>query len=197
MKSFVFRLPATKLSPCISALNSNYALFPTTLGLPRHISTTSVDGLTQHETQSRIQTNEKLVGQSGRHYLIERVLQSKGVPPSHVYLTTCVSKGSVAGMSRLTDDFCARCGNQKFVVKNILADLKYYQDMQQALGDSLYLRLLQDTIFDRSMFVYKYLNDHLLSLAQKNLPLLLAKRILKDALRGLAELHRQNIVHTG
>jgi len=69
--------------------------------------------------------------------------------------------------------------------------------MQRALGSSRYLRLLQDTIPDRSMFVYEYLKDHLLSLAQKDLPLLLTKRILKDALRGLAELHHQNIVHTG
>lgn len=86
-----FRSPANRLSPCASALKSAYTLFPTTLGLPRHISTMSVDDLKQHETQSTIHTNEKLVGQSGRHYLIERVLQSKEVPPSHVYLTTWVS----------------------------------------------------------------------------------------------------------
>ncbi|KAL9019227.1 MAG: hypothetical protein Q9185_003536 [Variospora sp. 1 TL-2023] len=127
----------------------------------------SVDDLKRHETQSTIHTNEKLVGQSGQHYLIERVLQSKEY-----------------------------VGNQKFVVKNILAEYKYYQDMQRALHGSRYLRLLQDTIPDRSMFVYKYLNDHLLFLAQKDLPLLLTKRILKDTLRGLAELHHENIVHT-
>ncbi|KAL8967275.1 MAG: hypothetical protein Q9197_005516 [Variospora fuerteventurae] len=136
----------------------------------------SVDDLKRHETQSTILTNEKLVGQSGQHYLIERILQSKEFPPSNVYLTTC--------------------GNQKFVVKNILAEYKYYQDMQRALHGSRYLRLLQDTIPDRSMFVYKYLNNHLLFLAQKYLPLPLTKRILKDTLRGLAELHHQNIVHT-
>ena len=84
-----------------------------------------------------------------------------------------------------------------FVVKNVLADFEYYLDMQRALGRSRYLRLLQDTIPDRSMFVYEYLKDHLLNLAQKDLPLLITKRILKDALRGLAELHHQNIVHTG
>ncbi|MCJ1476952.1 hypothetical protein MMC13_005622 [Lambiella insularis] len=136
----------------------------------------SVDNLKQHETQSTIHANEKLVGQSGRHYLIERVLQSKEFPPAHVYLTICE--------------------NQKFVVKSVLVDFKYYQDMQRALDGSRYLRLLQDTIPDKSMFVYKYFKDHLLSLAQKDLPLLLTKRILKDTLRGLAELHHQNIVHT-
>jgi hypothetical protein len=47
------------------------------------------------------------------------------------------------------------------------------------------------------MFVYKYLNGHLLSLAQKNLALQATKRILKYALQGLAALHDQDIVHTG
>ena len=83
------------------------------------------------------------------------------------------------------------------MVKTILAEFQYYHDMQRALNTSRYLRLLQDTVPDRSMFVYKYFNDHLLSLAQKDLPLPLTKRILKDALHGLAELHDQNIVHTG
>lgn len=92
---------------------------------------------------------------------------------------------------------CERCGDQPFVVKNVLADFGYYHDMHRALGTSRYLRLFQDMIPSRSMFVYKYLNDHLLPLAQKDLPLLLMKRILKDALRGLAELHQRNIVHTG
>ena len=78
-----------------------------------------------------------------------------------------------------------------------MADFQYYQDMQRVLGTSHYLRLVQDTIPDRSMLVYKYFKDHLLSLAQTNLPLLLTKRILKDALQGVAELHHQDIVHTG
>lgn len=78
-----------------------------------------------------------------------------------------------------------------------MADFENYQEMQQLLGTSRYLRLFQDTIPTRSMFVYKYLKDHLLSLAQKDLPLLLTKRILKDTLLGLAELHHENIVHTG
>ncbi|KAE9970056.1 hypothetical protein BLS_005102, partial [Venturia inaequalis] len=46
------------------------------------------------------------------------------------------------------------------------------------------------------MFIYKHLNGHLLKLAQKNLALQQTKRILKDALQGLAALHEQDIVHT-
>lgn len=47
------------------------------------------------------------------------------------------------------------------------------------------------------MFVYNYFTDHLLGLAQKDLPIALTKRILKDTLRGLAALHDRNFVHTG
>lgn len=32
--------------------------------------------------------NDKLIGQSGREYLIEKVLQAKKTPPSNVYLAT-------------------------------------------------------------------------------------------------------------
>jgi len=100
-------------------------------------------------------------------------------------------------MRRYADKLCARCDDKKFVVKSVLSDFEHYRDMQRALGNSRYLRLLQDTIPDKSMFVFKYLKDHLLFLAQKDLPLILTKRILKDVLRGIAELHHQNIVHTG
>lgn len=65
--------------------------------------------------------------------------------------------------------------------------------MQRALHGSRYLRLLEDMIPDKSIFVYRYLKDHLLSLAQKDLPLLLTKRILNNTLRGIAELYYQNI----
>jgi hypothetical protein len=47
------------------------------------------------------------------------------------------------------------------------------------------------------MFVYEYFADDLLSLVQKDLPIALTKRILKDTLRELTALHEQQIVHTG
>jgi hypothetical protein len=47
------------------------------------------------------------------------------------------------------------------------------------------------------MFVFEYFADHLLHLAQKDLPLEVTKRILRGALRGIAELHEQDIVHIG
>lgn len=69
--------------------------------------------------------------------------------------------------------------------------------MYRSLRSCPHLRVSCDTIPEQSTFVYKYLSDDLLSLAQKDLPLTLVKRILKDALRGLAALHDRDIVHTG
>ena len=39
------------------------------------------------------------------------------------------------------------------------------------------------------MFVYKYFTDDLLSLARKDLPIVLTKRTLRDTLRRLTALH--------
>jgi hypothetical protein len=69
--------------------------------------------------------------------------------------------------------------------------------MYRGLYNCPHLRLLQDTVPEQSVFVYKYFTDDLLSMAQMDLPIAFTKRILKDALRGLAALHDQNIVHTG
>ena len=77
------------------------------------------------------------------------------------------------------------------------SEYKYYEDMNRSLHGCPYLRLVRDTIPERSMFVYEYFNSHLLNLAQEELPVVLTKRILKDTLRGLAALHDHNIVHTG
>lgn len=46
------------------------------------------------------------------------------------------------------------------------------------------------------MFAYKYVKEHLLSLARKDVPLPSMKRILRDSLRGIAALHEKGIVHT-
>lgn len=75
-------------------------------------------------------------------------------------------------------------------------DFKYFQAMFNDLQRSPYIRVADDIIPDQSMFVYKYFKDHLLSFAQKDVPLPLIKRILKDSLRGIAALHEKGIVHT-
>lgn len=68
--------------------------------------------------------------------------------------------------------------------------------MYSDLRRSPYIRVADGAILDQSMFAYKYFKDHLLSFAQKNIPLPLMKRILRDSLRGIAALHEKGIVHT-
>lgn len=59
------------------------------------------------------------------------------------------------------------------------------------------MRVHTDVIPEHSMFAYNYLRSDFLSfLAQKAIPLTTTKRILRDALRGIAALHSKNIVHT-
>jgi serine/threonine protein kinase len=64
------------------------------------------------------------------------------------------------------------------------------------LRSSPYIRVSEDAVPEDSLFVYNYLQDHLLSFAQKDVPLPITKRILRDALRGIAALHDRGIVHT-
>ena len=51
---------------------------------------------------------------------------------------------------------------------------------------------------EQSQFIYKYFTGHLLALGCRDppLPLQMTKRILKDALRAIAAMHDQDIVHT-
>ncbi|RAL06639.1 putative calcium/calmodulin dependent protein kinase [Aspergillus homomorphus CBS 101889] len=118
------------------------------------------------------------IGQSGCRYNIERVLQEETCPPRHVYVATAK--------------------NQSFILKYIHGI--NYDDLE-AINDRLrahasHVRLPQDTIPEKSMFVFKYFADHLLHLAQMDLSFEVRKRILKDALCGIVELHDQDIVHT-
>lgn len=72
------------------------------------------------------------------------------------------------------------------------------QDINRRLhGGTSHVRLTQDTIPEKSMFVFEYFADNLPHITQKDLLVEVLKRILKDALRGIAELHDRDIVHTG
>jgi hypothetical protein len=47
------------------------------------------------------------------------------------------------------------------------------------------------------MFVFKYFKDHLLDLTQKELSTEIKKKILKDALYRIVELHNHDIIYMG
>ncbi|KAL4922583.1 kinase-like protein [Aspergillus aurantiobrunneus] len=109
-------------------------------------------------------------GLSGRTYTIKHVLQDEMSPPH----------------------------GHKFILKYIHP--VNFEDLQgvnnRLCGNISHVRLAVDTIPDKSIFIFKHFTGYLLTLAQKNLPLVVIKRILKDALTGLAELYDQDIIHT-
>ncbi|KAI2707642.1 hypothetical protein CBS147332_6700 [Penicillium roqueforti] len=117
-------------------------------------------------------------GLSGRTYTIEHVLQEEVSPPRQVYR--------------------ASADGHKFILKYIhpinFEDLREVNNRLR--GNASHVRLVVDTILNKSMFVFENFTGHLLTLAQKDSPLPVTKKILKDALTGLAELHDQDIVHT-
>ncbi|EEH16178.1 serine/threonine protein kinase [Paracoccidioides brasiliensis Pb03] len=127
------------------------------------------------------------IGQSGHSYRIERVLQEEKFHPRRVCLATVM-------YSRLP-----QCWRPKVHIEVYIHTVNY-EDLQEIYnrlrGDANHVRLVQDTIPEKSMFVFEYYTDHLLNLAQKDLPLKVKKKILKHALCGIVELHDQDIVHT-
>ncbi|PTU20095.1 hypothetical protein P175DRAFT_0517093 [Aspergillus ochraceoroseus IBT 24754] len=78
----------------------------------------------------------------------------------------------------------ASADGHEFTLKYIHpVNFKDLQDINNCLrGNASHVRLAVDTIPDKSMF--------------KDLPLMVIKNILKNALTGLAELHDRDIVHT-
>ncbi|KAK2733738.1 hypothetical protein FQN57_001965 [Myotisia sp. PD_48] len=103
-------------------------------------------------------------------------------------------------MSTSKDNYTGQSG-RTYKVEQVLQEETTFPPRQVYLANKLHgvashVRLPQDTIPQKSMFVFEYLMGHLLHLAQKDLPLQVTKKILKDALSGLAELHDLDIVHT-
>lgn len=115
-----------------------------------------------------------LHGRSGRQYVVEKVLQDR--QDRFVYL--------------------AEADQKRFVLKSLFEpEYNYALSLQPKLSESPYLRAVHDTIPGEKMFVNEYLSDHLLNFAWKDLPLTVQKRVLRDALRGLAAMHDHDIVH--
>ncbi|RDL40784.1 Serine protein kinase [Venustampulla echinocandica] len=120
----------------------------------------------QNETNNPV-VGSRLTSESGRQYSIECVLQEKDHRPEIVYIAS-------------------RDDGQKFVLKDLPPSIfKLAYDMQRTLitqERSPYLRLMRDIILEQSILIYDYATDHLLSFAQKQIPLAIRKRILGDAL---------------
>lgn len=92
---------------------------------------------------------------------------------------------------------CCSNNDKKYVVKEIPQDFTIREDIYRRIGNLPHVRSPSDSLPARRMFIFPYLDENLLRLAQRNLPLSSLKTILKCALWGLAMLHERDIVHNG
>jgi hypothetical protein len=84
------------------------------------------------------------------------------------------------------------------VLKYILTgDFQYDMDLQKLVDGSAHVRALVDRIPDRHMFVYPFLDTNLQLINITAIPASIRKKILRDVLAGLADLHDKSIYHTG
>ncbi len=58
--------------------------FPTILSCSRYSST--IPPAKKYQTQELVYSGKRIVGEFGRCYVVEQILQEKGNPPRHVYL---------------------------------------------------------------------------------------------------------------
>lgn len=111
--------------------------------------------------------------------------------------------GEVCNLSRSL--FCVallievRSGQDKYILKDIPRDIygNFTEEIQPRLCKTDHIRLPCDSIPGQRVFVYKYLTDDFLSLVKRGISTQTRKQILKASLRGIAELHKQHVVHLG
>ncbi len=111
--------------------NPVLAALPATVRLPRHASPMPPTPLAadhaQHEIKMMASTTAEPLGQSGSHYLIERVLQEKGNPPRRVYRHVHAPEAQLATLSNLLTSADPALGAEKFLLKDVSqSDFKYF-----------------------------------------------------------------------
>jgi hypothetical protein len=139
---------------------------------------------------------DELIGLTGCRYRFKELIQER---PSlgRVWLATSENPRHMCATTRKLTSI--RSGKDQFILKDIPHAIfsNFNEKIRPQLRESRYLRLPWDTIPGQRVFVYKYLTDDFLSLVRKQIPMRVTKQILKDSLRGIAELHDQHIVHLG
>ena len=87
---------------------------------------------------------------------------------------------------------------KQYILKDILpGDFQYILELQKLVGDSPHVRTIVDSLPDRHIFVYPFLDTNLQLIETTKIAPAVKKKILRDALAGLADLHDKNIYHTG
>lgn len=100
------------------------------------------------------------------------------------------------GRNFLTGNF--RHEGKQFILKDIIpGDFDYIISLQKHVEQSPRIRTSVDSIPERHILVYPYLEKGLLHLDIAALSSVTKKAIIKDALTSLADLHDKHIIHTG
>lgn len=87
---------------------------------------------------------------------------------------------------------------KQFVLKDIIpGDFDYILSLQKHVEHSPHVRTAVDSIPERHMLVFPYLEKGLLHVDTAALSSVAKKVIIRDALAGLADLHDKHIIHTG
>jgi serine/threonine protein kinase len=87
---------------------------------------------------------------------------------------------------------------KQFILKEIIpGDFDHITQLQKHVEHSPYVRTAVDSIPERHIFVFPYLEQDLYHIKTTALDPTARESIIKDALTGLADLHDQHIIHRG
>ncbi|KZF25497.1 kinase-like protein [Xylona heveae TC161] len=90
----------------------------------------------------------------------------------------------------------ARAEGRDYVIKNINpGDFQYQLDFQRSLSSCSNVRTVIDSIREHKLLIYPFFREDLLQFVLKGPPEATRRGILREALRGLIELHDRHIAH--
>ncbi|EFE43966.1 hypothetical protein TRV_01289 [Trichophyton verrucosum HKI 0517] len=97
---------------------------------------------------------------------------------------------------RLQNRRNAASGGKKYVLKNMIpGEFEYQLDLQRRFSGHPNIRAVTDTIQPLEMFIYPYLTGDLQHLSPKLRSKRTKVEVLRSALQGLCDMHKENIVH--
>ncbi|KLU87145.1 CMGC protein kinase [Magnaporthiopsis poae ATCC 64411] len=131
------------------------------------------------ETLQPLASGTKLLASSGKSYVIEEVLQQREFD------------------NRLLCVYRATHDSTPYVIKFIRQErFEAAVSPQKLLEHSPHVRTPVDAIPDRHFLVYPYLRRNLLGLRFGLVTPVVKKKLIRDALAGLADIHDKGILHT-
>ncbi|KAK4115574.1 kinase-like protein [Canariomyces notabilis] len=181
MTSFCLCIPRFPLSRSVSRLQNSpqqasHNSYRSSSTSPASISTsTSTTRIGQQPLPIGLQLKSCL----DKWYIIDQVLSERRAAGR----TWCVYSATHEG--------------KQFILKDIIpGDFDYIISLQKHVEHSSHVRTAVDSIPERHILVFPYLEKGLLHVDISALSSVAKKAIIRDALTGLADLHDKHIIHT-